>query len=50
MARVLVVEDSRTQALEIQLLLEEAGFEVALASHGGEALAVLRRDTRQTWC
>jgi CheY-like chemotaxis protein/anti-sigma regulatory factor (Ser/Thr protein kinase) len=43
MARVLVVEDSRTQALQIQLLLEEAGFEVGLAGNGREALAVLAR-------
>ena len=43
MSRVLVVEDSRTQALEIQLLLEEAGFEVELASQGREALAALGR-------
>jgi CheY-like chemotaxis protein len=43
MATVLVVEDSRTQALEIQLLLEDAGFTVELASHGREALDLLRR-------
>jgi CheY-like chemotaxis protein len=44
MSRVLVVEDSRTQALQIQLLLEEAGFEVSLAGQGQEALAVLRTE------
>src|ERR1700722_17938857 len=43
MARVLVVEDSRTQALQIQLLLEEAGFEVGLAVNGREALAALAK-------
>ena len=43
MSRVLVVEDSRTQALEIQLLLEGAGFNVGLASNGREALDDLRR-------
>ena len=42
MFRVLVVEDSRTQSLHIQLLLEDAGFEVALAGHGREALAALK--------
>ena len=44
MARVLVVEDSPTQALEIQLLLEEAGFTVAPAGNGREGLAALRRE------
>jgi CheY-like chemotaxis protein len=44
MARILVVEDSRTQALQIQLLLEEgAGFEVSLANNGLEALEVLKQ-------
>jgi len=43
MARILVVEDSRTQALQIQLLLEEgAGYEVSLAGNGLEALEVLK--------
>jgi CheY-like chemotaxis protein len=45
MSRILIVEDSRTQALQIQLLLEEAGFEVQLASQGFEALDSLRRGT-----
>jgi len=40
---VLVVEDSRTQAEEIRLLLEESGFEVALAANGVEALEALGR-------
>ncbi len=43
MFRVLVVEDSRTQALQIQLLLEDAGLAVTLAGHGGEALDVLKQ-------
>src|SRR5256885_1266341 len=41
MSRVLVVEDSATQALQIRLLLEEAGFEVGLAANGLEALQVI---------
>jgi CheY-like chemotaxis protein len=41
MIHVLVVEDSSTQALEIQFLLEDAGFQVSLAANGREALAVL---------
>ncbi len=43
MSRVLVVEDSVTQALEIQLLLEEAGFEVEISSNGLEAMEALQR-------
>ncbi len=39
MSRVLVVEDSATQALEIRLLLEDAGFEVEVAGDGRAALA-----------
>ncbi len=45
MARVLVVEDSRTQALEIQLLLEDVPHEVELAVDGQAALESLRRRT-----
>ena len=41
--RVLVVEDSRTQAEEIRLLLEESGFEVELAANGVAALEALGR-------
>lgn len=41
--RVLVVEDSRTQAEAIRLLLEESGFEVALAGNGQDALDALAR-------
>lgn len=43
MYRVLVAEDSRTQAMEIRLMLEEAGFDVDLASDGVLALASIRR-------
>jgi CheY-like chemotaxis protein len=43
MARVLVVEDSRTQAQEIQLLLEDVPHEVELAVDGQAALEALRR-------
>jgi len=41
MARILVVEDSATQAMQIQLLLEEAGFDVAVARGGAEGLDAL---------
>jgi CheY-like chemotaxis protein/anti-sigma regulatory factor (Ser/Thr protein kinase) len=41
MARVLVVEDSPTQASEVQFLLEDAGFEVDIACDGVEAIASL---------
>src|SRR4051812_13957747 len=44
MSRILVAEDSRTQALQIQLLLEEAGFTVRLAQNGREALDLLRQE------
>lgn len=42
MARVLVVEDSPTQAAEVRFLLEDAGFETDLAPDGMAALASLR--------
>lgn len=42
MPRVLVVEDSPTQALQIQILLEEAGFDVTLAENGKVGLDVLK--------
>ena len=42
MSGILVVEDSRTQAMQIQLLLEEAGIEVSHSNHGGEALDALK--------
>ncbi len=43
MAQVLVVEDSPTQALQIRILLEKAGFGAAVAGHGREALDLLGR-------
>jgi CheY-like chemotaxis protein/anti-sigma regulatory factor (Ser/Thr protein kinase) len=43
MARVLVVEDSATQALQIQFLLEDAGFDVELACNGVEGLQAIGR-------
>lgn len=42
MSRVLVVEDSSTQAMELRFLLEDAGFGVDVAGDGVEALASLR--------
>ena len=43
MSRILVVEDSATQAMQIRLLLEEAGFEVEVARGGADGLAALDR-------
>src|SRR5579859_1843524 len=43
MARILVVEDSPTQAEQIRLMLEDEGFEVATAANGQEALALIER-------
>jgi CheY-like chemotaxis protein/anti-sigma regulatory factor (Ser/Thr protein kinase) len=43
MARVLVVEDSPTQASEIRFLLEDAGFDIDLAVDGIEALSSLQK-------
>jgi CheY-like chemotaxis protein len=43
MSRVLVVEDSSTQALQIQFLLEDAGFEVEVARNGAEGLQAIGR-------
>jgi signal transduction histidine kinase/DNA-binding response OmpR family regulator len=42
MTRILVVEDSPTQAIELQLLLEGAGFEVEVARDGERGLARCR--------
>ncbi len=42
MTRLLVVEDSRTQAHEIRLILEAGGFAVEVAGDGEEGLALLR--------
>jgi CheY-like chemotaxis protein len=43
MAQILVVEDSPSQALQIQLLLQDAGFDVETAPGGREALAAIKR-------
>src|SRR4051812_18437099 len=43
-ARVLIVEDSPTQARQLTLLLEEAGFEVAVAPDAEQAWARLPRE------
>ena len=42
MTRILVVEDSRTQAKQMQFLLEAQSYEVTVATNGVEALAVLK--------
>src|SRR4051794_34300602 len=42
MSRILVVEDSSTQALSIRLLLEEAGFVVEHASDGQAAIRAIQ--------
>lgn len=39
---VLVAEDSRTQAVRFQLLLEKAGFQVVLAADGKQAMEMIR--------
>ena len=40
---VLIAEDSPTQAAELAFLLEESGFEVAVARNGREALELARK-------
>ncbi len=40
--RILVVEDSPTQRIRLQFLLEEAGYTVQLAADGQEGLAAIR--------
>lgn len=44
MSHILVVEDSPTQAREIQLMLEDAGFAVNTAANGREALRAIAQD------
>ena len=44
MPLVLIAEDSRTQAQQIQMLLEDVPFEVEIVSDGREALEALRRE------
>lgn len=38
-ANILVIEDSRTQALRLKLVLEKAGFKVAVAPSGQDGIA-----------
>jgi len=40
--RILIVEDSPTQALQLQHLLEQAEYQVLVAQNGQEALAILK--------
>ena len=40
---VLVAEDSKTQALQIQWMLEKSGFHVVMTANGKEALASIRQ-------
>jgi len=44
LVRVLIVEDSRTQAAEIRFRLEDAGVDAEVAADGVEALAALDRE------
>ena len=41
---ILVVEDSPTQALHLQALLEQEGYRVLTARDGAEALEVMERN------
>jgi DNA-binding response OmpR family regulator len=43
MSRILIVEDSPTQAEQIRLMLEDAGFTVEAAADGQAALALVER-------
>ncbi len=42
--RILVVEDSPTQAEQLRQLLEEGGYTVTVAANGRQALAAARQD------
>lgn len=44
MATILIAEDSQTQALEIQLMLEKAGHQVRLAVDGSAALVAMSEE------
>jgi len=44
LTRILVVDDDPSTRFVIKLILEKAGFEVAEARHGEEALAMIRPD------
>jgi diguanylate cyclase (GGDEF)-like protein len=39
--RILIVEDSPTQALRLKVLLEEQGYDITVAANGAEGLAAL---------
>jgi len=41
---ILIVEDSYTQALRLQIILEEQGYQIALARNGVEGLNLLQED------
>jgi CheY-like chemotaxis protein len=43
MSRVLIVEDSPTQAQQLEFLLEDAGYQVEIAANGHEAFAALEK-------
>jgi CheY-like chemotaxis protein/anti-sigma regulatory factor (Ser/Thr protein kinase) len=45
MARILIAEDSPTQAQQLQYLLEEAGHEAEVAANGQEALLAIRHQS-----
>ncbi|MBI4284612.1 MAG: response regulator, partial [Chloroflexi bacterium] len=40
---ILIAEDSPTQAMQLKYVLEEAGYRVAMASNGREALVLIRQ-------
>jgi len=40
---ILIVEDSYTQALRLQIILEQHGYRVAIASNGREGIDLLKR-------
>ncbi len=42
MMRILVAEDSPAQAVEMELILQEAGYEVRIAENGATALYGIR--------
>ena len=44
LSKVLIVEDSKTQQIKLQLLLESAGFAVEIASDGREAIEYLQNN------
>ena len=43
-ANILIVEDSPTQAIQLQSLLEENGFQVSIAYDGAEGLSCLKEE------